>query len=533
MIKVLLKARFAAMLSAMLNRKKGKKSIGMVILFAFLYLYLGAVFTFLFASTFFGLGAIFLPAGEAWFYFTMMIILAFSMMLFGSVFLAKSQLFEAKDNDLLLAMPIRPRDLLISRMLYLLILNYLYEAIVVLPAAVVWVLFGGGSVFSWLALSLTALCLPFLCLALSCLLAWLISLLTAKLPKKNIFTLVLFMVFFIGYFYFVSNMENLITAFAQNKDQISQGFRSVTLIYWLGSAIGNGNLLHLLFTLALYILPFILACVILSKTFVRIVTSKSGTSVQKSKRELKLSKSSVLFALLKREYARLFSSTTYLLNSGIGIPMALIVTVALVLKKNDLSFALELLPVSIGKIGDLMGLLMTVALVFLNGMALFTAPSVSLEGKHFYLLRSLPAPTKDILRAKLALHLSLMLPMNLICSMIIIIAVLPSFAITLMLITVPTLFAVWCANIGLICNLHHPVLDWNNEAQVVKQGISVLLTMLFCILPMFVLGILGIVLAMINIWLAYAAVTVLLLMGDALTYRYLMRGGVKRFENIL
>lgn len=522
--------RFMAMLSAMLNRKKGKKNIGTVILFAFLYIYLGIAFLFLFSTLFFTLGAVVLPMGQAWFYFSLMIILSFSMMLLGSVFITKSQLFEARDNELLLSMPIRPRDLLISRMLYLAIMNYAMAALVFLPATVVWMLFAKGSVWSWIALMLTYLTLPLFCLAISSLLAWLISLLSAKLPNKNLFTVVFSVGFLLVYFYFVSNSNAILTSFLENQEKLTEGLRSFAPLYWMGSAIGNGNVLHLLFALLIYTVPFALTCVILSRSFVHITTQKSGTSRKKDVKGNGLRANKIFFSLLGREFARLLSSASYLLNAGLSIPLALVMTVALVLKMKDLEALTALLPLSLG---DCLGLIITVALIFLNGMALFTAPSISLEGKQFALLRSLPIPTKRILQAKLAMHLSLMLPTNLLCAVIVIIVASPSLTVVLMSVAVPCLFAVWCGNIGLICNLWHPMLEWTNEAQPVKQGIAVLLTMLFSTLLAIAVLVIGVLMFFIEPWLSFAAVTTVLLAADALSYVCLMKWGTQRFENIL
>ena len=80
MIKVLVKARFAAMLAAMTPKKKNAdptkpQGKGMLILMALLYLYLGGVFMMMFFSAFFGISQIYLPTGNAWMYFAMFVIL--------------------------------------------------------------------------------------------------------------------------------------------------------------------------------------------------------------------------------------------------------------------------------------------------------------------------------------------------------------------------------------------------------------------------------------------------------------------------
>ena len=58
--------------------------------------------------------------------------------IFGTVFTAKAQLFEAKDNELLLSLPVRPRDILASRMVSLLLWNLLFGVLVAVPALLAW-----------------------------------------------------------------------------------------------------------------------------------------------------------------------------------------------------------------------------------------------------------------------------------------------------------------------------------------------------------------------------------------------------------
>lgn len=130
------------------------------------------------------------------------------------------------------------------------------------------------------------------------------------------------------------------------------------------------------------------------------------------------------------------------------------------------------------------------------------------------------------------MHYWIMMPTELICSMIILIAFRMPIPVALGVLIVPQLYCVWTANIGLVCSVCHPMMDWTNEAVAVKQGTAVLLTMLFSSLPAIVLGIGSIFLAAITPWLVIPVLCAIILTGDILTYRYLMRGGVKRFEMI-
>ena len=54
-------------------------------------------------------------------------IMALALAVFGSVFMTQTQLYDAKDNELLLSMPIRPLHILMSRMAVLLVLTGVFS----------------------------------------------------------------------------------------------------------------------------------------------------------------------------------------------------------------------------------------------------------------------------------------------------------------------------------------------------------------------------------------------------------------------
>ena len=93
------------------------------------------------------------------------------LMLLGSVFTAKAQLFEAKDNAQLLAMPIPPGQILFSRMASLILINGFFQLTVAVPAAVCWVLHCPVTPMGAAAFLLFCLCLPLTATAVSALLA--------------------------------------------------------------------------------------------------------------------------------------------------------------------------------------------------------------------------------------------------------------------------------------------------------------------------------------------------------------------------
>ena len=77
-------------------------------------------------------------AGLAWMYFTVMALLAILFGAFGSVFNTFAGLYLAKDNDLLLSMPIPVRYILTARLLGVYLLGLMYSGVLLLPAVIVY-----------------------------------------------------------------------------------------------------------------------------------------------------------------------------------------------------------------------------------------------------------------------------------------------------------------------------------------------------------------------------------------------------------
>ena len=188
MLKTLLRVRMAALLAAFTgqSRKRKNQTKGKAAGYAFLMLYCFCAFVFLFYTSFSQFAAAFFPAGLGWLYFAMFAIMAFALMFIGSVFTAKSQLFEAKDNELLLSMPVPPGMILLSRMAALLAMNFVFELVVALPVFVSWLQYGGASGSGILAFVVIVLVLPLFSLAVSCLFAWLVSLITSRMRNTFI-----------------------------------------------------------------------------------------------------------------------------------------------------------------------------------------------------------------------------------------------------------------------------------------------------------------------------------------------------------
>ena len=184
-------------------------------------------------------------------------------------------------------------------------------------------------------------------------------------------------------------------------------------------------------------------------------------------------------ALVKKEALRYFSSGIYVSNTIVGPVMAVVFAVALGFVDIDkiMKSAGELpIEMSIDN-----AIPYIVALVFC--MMTLTASSVSIVGKNWWIVRTMPLSARDILGAKILFNLIFVTPFYALMEIILLFTVSAGPLERIWLILVPGLAILYSVLLGMMCNLKFPKFNWENETEVVKQGAAAGLSMLG-ILPM-------------------------------------------------
>ena len=467
MLRILIKAQLQSVLASLTRTSKGKRLsvAGAVLLIAFL----AVIFLSFFGFTFYALALALPGMGLGWFYFALAAIMAFALGFIGSVFTAQQQLFAARDNELLLAMPIRPRDILGARMAVLLLLDYAFTLVVLLPAGVVWLMVVGGTAGGVFGFVLSALLLPLLIMCFTCLFAWLLALISSRMRNKTVVTLVLYLAFLAAYFYFYMNLQQLLTELIANSEQIAGAFVAVYPLYAFGQA-SLGSWLHIAGFAACCVIPFALVYAILSRGFLAVTTRRP--SVKKLVyRERALKTSGVGAALLRKELGRFAANGMYILNAAMGSVLTVAAAAALIIYRDEAMQLLSVLPEGMGEGAVIL------ALCFLNATDVISAPSISLESKTLWLLKSLPVPAWRILMAKVYLHLVIALPPTLIASVCCCAALPFPPAGAAMVVLIPALTCVFGALLGVAVNLRYPKFDYINETAVIKNSMSVTVTL--------------------------------------------------------
>ena len=526
MIKKLLAVRLRALFGNLLTKGKNGKpvrvSVGKVVLMTLLFLYLAIAFVGMFTAFSVSLGMTFLPLGQDDMYFGMLMLIAFSMILVLSIFETKAELFDCKDNELLMAMPIKPSHIIISRIFTVLVYNYAECAAVMLPAVVVYAFMGGGytGVVGGLVVLAT---LPILATAISSAFGYVLSAISKRIKNKTLISTVLSVLFLVVYFYVYSNLLGNTSEGGSDTLTIPE----IPAISFIGRAASLDPLYTVGFAAVSLFIGF-LAYRIISARYISIVAGPAAVSFTEY-RAKRLEKRSVRSALIRKELNRFFSSSLYIINSSIGGLFAIFTAVMLCVKGGEL----ELVLTQIGLPKDCLYLCVIATLAMCASLNTTSASSVSLEGKGLWIIKSMPIDGRDVLGAKLITHIIVTFVPMLIASVIAVISA-GGFGLELpFIIAIPLLTSLLFGLLGLVLNVALPKLEYTNDTQVIKQSMAVMFTMLAAMLwdaIMIGISVLSIIFNLVSV--GYVVIMLLHLVMIAVLWILLKGPCTRKFNNL-
>ncbi|MDY4754727.1 MAG: hypothetical protein SO355_05180 [Candidatus Faecousia sp.] len=478
MLKTLIKKQYQECFrSYFVNPKTGKRRtkggiIGMFVFFTAVMLFLAGMF---FGLAFL-LGDGLIGAGMQWLYFVLMGILSVLMGAFGSVFNTYAALYLSKDNEMLLAMPIPPSQILLTRMSLVYGMSLMYSGIVWIPALIYAWIFATVSVQAVVFQVLLIFLIALFVTVITCVLGWVVALIASRVKNRSFVIVVISLVLFAGYYYVCLNMMSILQKLLMNAEALGEGIRVwANVFYQLGKAAAGDGKAMLIFsgiTLILYGICFFL----LSRSFLHIATRSHSESKKAGKLSIKSKGASS--ALLTRELRRFASSPTYMLNCGLGIVILPVMAIFALVKREVLDAVLTGMGEMLPWIGTLLPMAVVVIVCMCSGLNAVSTPSISLEGKYLWILHTLPVSGKMVLRAKLRLHLWLNLPAALFAAVVLGIC-LKLEAVTILLCCLFILAFLWLTGaFGLMLGVLRPNFQWTSEAMPIKQSLNVMISIL-------------------------------------------------------
>jgi ABC-2 type transport system permease protein len=502
-----------------------------MVLFAFIMVVVTAAIYGILSEILPAVAAPFHEQGLDWFYFALIMLMGVVSCVFTTLFSIVEQLFFSKDNQILLALPLRPAQILGARLISLLIFEYYITLIIAVPAGIVWGRMAEDSAVSLVLFFILMLAVPLLGLAVSCLIGWVIALATARSGgSRKTVTYLLSAVFLIAFYYVYFNMNDLLTGLALRGEAYASSLKSgFFLAYSFGAAVAYADLLQFCVFLAVSLIASGLVFALLAKNFIKITTMQHGAKKKRYvQRELKVS--GIAWGLVVKDLRR-YSSNPYIwLNLLLGAVILVLGSALLIFMPELLSTLLPNLPEFIAP-----WLMVSYIIAFCCATMAVTASSISLEGRSLWLVRSLPIRTRTILYAKLRLHLLITYIPVIFASVVLGLLLEVSLVDIVLMMILPLSISLFMGLIGIVLNLAIPNFKWKSELQPIKQGISTMITLFGTLVVVLIEWIIYIILVNSGTTLSammYQLITSgLFLLLALLCVPILNTWGVRRFES--
>lgn len=457
------------------KRKPKSKIILMIVLFIFIFFSLG--------FSFFGMSMMALPiiGGElAWLYYALFGIVSIVLGIFVDAFSASAYVFRAKDNDLLLSMPIKPKDILASRITVLYIYAFVYSGCCWLPICLnTWI--NGASLISIIYDILLLFFISLFITALSCIVGYVFAQISKKARNKSLIT-ILSSLLILGVYYYTSfKLQSAFESFVLNAGTNAKDIKLyAVLFYFLGKG-ATGDTINFLIFVLISIVIFLVVYVVLSKKFIKISTT-SGKNQRVSKAVKYEKQSGSKRALLKREFKHFFSSPAYVINTTFGALISICLAFFVLIKSSQVDEYLELINLLSSDIYRLIPILVVSSIVTILGVDFVSAPSISLEGKSLWILKSLPINAYDVLESKERVHVLINGIPGIISTIIVGLCLKFDLAFIIYSVVCVLLFVELHALVGLVFGVLRPNFNWTTEAQPIKQSLNGVFVMLVAII---------------------------------------------------
>lgn len=449
---------------------------------------------------------------------------------------ANGLLFESKDFELLVSMPINTRTIVLSKLISLLILNYFSFGLIYIPCIIAYGILSSATILYYLLSIISFIVGPLLIITLCSFIAYLLGIILRRTKAKSIITSILSLLIFIFVFVFYMTFVNKIDmADGTNIDYeyFSKYFSDMTYnfstYYPVTKILINGlhnNILYYLLYMLLMVVPFGALVVFVGKNFLK-ANMRAKISCSSKNFKIKSQKqNSKIMAIIKRDFKRFFSSSAQVLNIGIG---PIISTVLVVVMAINFGTKVDMVNDEFYK--SFMPIMLTLTVGFTYGIMPSTSSSISLEGKNFWILKSSPIKTKEIFISKILFYLIMCFPFIIINTTIISIVLKLNLLNIIIEVIVQILLVLVYATEGLWINILVPKFDWDNEVKAIKQGTGPILSMLIgfgldlvlYITPFIgmTLGLNGLIILLINALIILSILTIIL-----------FTHGKSKFENI-
>lgn len=400
--------------------------------------------------------------------------------LIEGIYKSGSLLFNCRDDDMLLSLPLPRSRIVALRIFKFYVFELIFNSLYLVPVILAYALFAQPGLWFFPVSIVMVILLPVIPIVISCVIGALIAAFASRLKKRNLMSTILAFVFMLAGMAFSFKASD----WTRNIGDYAGGISSaINNIYYPARVYTELTLQFDLGKLAVFVLihMVVIAATIafIAKIYFRINSRVKTvrTNAKQEKVVFAQKPRKPIFALIKKELNRFFSTPVFVTNAGFGLILFLIGVGLICWKFNDLAPAFENqeVPITLDVVRNYLPFATFALMSFCSMMSFMTAAMVSLEGGAFNLTKTLPIDAKKILMAKVGASLVVVWPPILIGIVAMIVRFQFGILESLLLIVAGVVLPLVVELFGILTNLKHAKFDAENDTEIVKQSTSIMI----------------------------------------------------------
>ena len=408
------------------------------------------------------------------------------------IYKAGSLIFNCKDDDLLLSLPIKKSTVVFIRLLKFYVFELLYSTLFLLPSMVAYVTHTSVTATFYVVSMVAIFLIPIIPIAISSFIGAIISATSLKFKHKNIVQIVISMLALLGALYVSFNMQGMINNIGNNAGIIESFISKVYYPAYLYSKLAtNFNVSDFIIFIAINVTVSLITIFVISKIYFKINTGLKKVQECSKKRAYRIKVCKPQVALIKKELKKAFNTPVLITNAIFGMVLFVVACVVIAIKFDALlAIPQESMPFTTEQLNENVPTILFMLITFGALTSSITSSMISLEGKSFIVLKSVPVKPYTIMMSKVYTAVLIMMPFVFIGDLIFYVRF--NFnLIEIILTLVASIVMPFIAElIGILVNLRYPEMNATADAEVVKQSSSSNICALIGIIAVFITAVL-------------------------------------------
>ena len=394
-----------------------------------------------------------------------------------TLFKTNGYLFAFKEYDMLMSLPFEVKTIVKAKFLYMYVKSILWYLSISIAMLIGYAIYARPfwCVYPiWIILSLI---LPIIPMLLAAFIGFIIAKIGSRFKKTKLIQTILTFVVILLAFSSRWIIEALFKDGQVNKtlEALSAMTQKTDNLYWpikwFEGAVTHINVGDILLLVGISLLLFEVIFILVSKTYRKINSALKSNATHRNFKMTTQKSRSVIQTIAFKEFKRFLGSSVYMTNIFMGEVFALLLGIIalfvgvdklLVLVTKEAPITTEMLLPAIPLI-----------IYFFIGMLPTTACSPSLEGKNFWIVKSMPIEPKILYLGKILFNLYLTIPFTTFATLCLCISAKAGIFNTFLYWVLGVLLCAFSSCFGCVCGIKYMRLDWENEIEVVKQGTAV------------------------------------------------------------